>query len=323
MSAPRTPADSVTVSAATVEVYASRRYVGDETYTATPQNLIVKDLAEKYLAAGPNGGIPLRVEVVGGDGVPRDRAYTAAANQTVYSQLQELSAVEGGPEWTFGWERSVTGGAVFYTPVLYVGDRIGASPAVGMRPAATYRMPGAIRGFTQARDYTEGRGANFVTAWSSGQGEARPAESHTVADVDRPTFEYRWSPSSNITEAGTLAAHARRKASDLAAGNRALSLVADYESAPKLGVDWGIGDDIGYSVGGTVTGPRQTVVTGDAVTSWAEETAGAAAVSTQVGSWELVPAFPGGVRGTVRALGWRLSLTGVPTVEPVLAGGEV
>lgn len=323
LSAPRTPGDRLEVSAATVEVYATRRYVGDETYTGVPQNLIVKDLAEKYLAAGPNGGIPLRVEVVGGDGEPRDRTYTAAANQTVYNQLQELTAVAGGPEWTFGWERTVTDGVVFFTPVLYVGDRIGVSRPAGLSPAAVYRMPGSLRDFVQQADYGDGKGANYVSAWSSGQGDARPMESHTVTDPDRPTFEYRWSPSSNITEAATLLSHAQQMAADLAGGNRALTLVADYDAAPRLGVDWSIGDDIGYVVGGTTSGPHQVVVTGDAFTEWAEETAGSAAVSTSVKSWEKVPAFPGGARGVVRALGWRLNLGANPTVEPVLAGGEV
>lgn len=323
LSAPRTPGDRVEITAASVEVYAARRYVGDETYAGVPQNLIVKDLAEKYLAAGPNGGIPLRVEIVGGDGEPRDRTYTAASNQTVYSQLQELASVAGGPEWTFGWERTVTDGQVFYTPVLYVGDRIGVARPAGLSPAAVYRMPGSLRDFVQQADYGDGKGANYVSAWSSGQGDARPMESYTVPDPNRPTFEYRWSPSSNITEPGTLLSHAQRKGEAMANGGQALTLVADYDAVPRLGVDWRIGDDIGYAVGGRTSGPRQVVVTGDAFTEWAEETPGAAAVSTQVQSWEMVPAFPGGVRGVVRALGWRLNLGANPTVEPVLAGGEV
>lgn len=314
--------DYVPIAAATIEAYFARCYVGDRDFEGVGQNLIAKALIEEFVATGPNGGIPIRVEVVGGDGEPRDRHYKDSANQTVYSQLQELAGVTGGPEWTVGWERSVVDGEVYYTPVFYVGDRIGSSPADGLAPAATYRMPGPLRSFRRGRGWKTGKGANHVVAYSSGTGDSVPSASHTVADPDRPTVAFRFTPSTNITESDTLDAHAQRKAADLSRGERAISMVADYESSPKFGVDWFIGDDIGYSVGGTVSGPRQVVVTGDAVTEWAEETAGAAAVTTETQSWESVPAFPGGARGIERALGWRLNLDGVPTIEPILAGGE-
>ena len=289
LASPRTDADRVELTLPTAEAYLDARYVGDEDYGnegagLVGQNLIVKDLVEKYVAAGPNGGIPIRVEVLGGDGTPRERHYRDAANETVYSRLQELSKLPGGPEWTIGWEHSVVDGVVRYTPVLYVGDRIGSSPMPGMGPGAVFRLPGAVSSTRQERDYSRGKGANHVRAWSAGQGDEHPAASYTVPDLDRPTVEYRFSPSTSIVDEATLAAHAERKGLSMAQGRRSFTVTANYDSArtPRLGVDWGVGDDIGLVLA--------------------------------------APAWPRGVRSVHRALGWRMTLDGVPTVAPVLAG---
>jgi hypothetical protein len=69
------------------------------------------------------------------------------------------------------------------------------------------------------------------------------------------------------------------------------------ENAPRLGIDWSIGDDIGYVIGGS-------------------------AVDERGQEYETVPGFPGGVQGSARAIGWELNLTGIETVTPVLQDGE-
>jgi len=71
----------------------------------------------------------------------------------------------------------------------------------------------------------------------------------------------------------------------MADGTTAVSLRAVAEEAPRLGVDWFIGDDIGYAIGAEV------------------------------------PGFPGGLSGTGRAVGWELTLTEPQMVEPLLLGG--
>lgn len=283
----RTAGDEVALSLATPErFYLGGRYVGDVTYTSTAQGAIASDLVTDWVL---DGTVPMRVEIVGADATTRDRAYTATQHKTVLAALTELSGVQGGPEFAIGWEQCDDASVVCYRPVLYVGDRIGTPVPVGMGPAATFELPGPVASVEFVEDFGEGNGANSVTAYSSGSGEAVPAATATATDPDRPTIEYHWSPSTAITESGTLASHAARAVAALAQGARSLSLTAVQSEAPRLGVDWWIGDDVGYGV--------------------------------------TAPAFPGGLSGTARALGWemvfpRAGQSGPVMVTPVLASDE-
>jgi len=295
LDAERTSDDEVPVSVATIEAYFADRYVGDETYTKVGQNLIVKDLVEKYAARGRNGGIPIRVVVLDGPGALRDRTYTDRAGKTLYSALRELSGIIGGPEWTVEWEWLHDPERI--VPVLYVGTRVGKAAAPGLDVAATFEMPGSVESVSLIHTYKAGSGANDVMAYSTANGDEQPQSRHVVtADPERPTIEYRWSPSSSIVETATLNDHAAAKARELAGGARVLSLTSTVAGAPRLGHDWSIGDDVGYVVCGTVDDGREV--------------------------YESVPAFPGGMRGTARAIGWELTLSGVETVVPVLQNGE-
>ena len=295
LDAERTSDDELPVSVATIEAYFADRYVGDETYTQVGQNLIVKDLVEKYAARGRNGGIPIRVVVLDGPGKLRNRTYTDQAGKTLYSALRELSGVIGGPEWTVEWEWLHDPERI--VPVLYVGTRVGKAPAPGLDVAATFEMPGSVQSVSVLDTYKSGSGANDVMAYSTATGDEQPQSQHVVTkDPERPTIEYRWSPSSSITDTNTLDDHATAKAHEMAGGARVISLTSTVAGAPRLGLDWSIGDDVGYVVGGTVDDGSRV--------------------------YESVPAFPGGIRGTARAIGWELTLTGVETVVPVLQNGE-
>lgn len=292
LDAERTDADVLPVSVATVESYFADRYVGDVTYSRVGQNLIVKDLVERYAARGPNGGIPIRVVVLDGPGVLRDREYKDRGGKTLYSALRELAGVEGGPEWTVEWEWLHDPERI--TPVLYVGTRVGVAPAPGLLPAAVFEMPGPVRAVSTTHSYKAGAGANDVMAYSTANGDEQPQSQHMVTrDAERPTIEYRWSPSSSITEISTLDSHARAKAAEMAGGSRVTSLTAVAQDAPRLGLEWSIGDDVGYVIGGP----------------------------DRFGA-ETVPAFPGGFSGVARAIGWELALGEIDVVTPVLQNGE-
>lgn len=284
--------DVVPVSLGTIPAYFDVRYVGSKTYTQTGQNSIVADLISLYVGSGSNGGIPIRVQVVnGGSGTLRDRTYDDADDKTVYSVLQELTDVIGGPEWYVGWEWLHNPERI--TPVLYVGDRVGVAAAAGMNPAATFEIPGPVSSASVAESYKSGKGANDVMATSTASADVRPQSSHVVTpDPDRPTVEYRFTPSTSITNVATLNGHAQAKALLMAGGAKSVSLSAVVKDAPRLGVDWNLGDDIGYVIGGPDRYGRETV-----------------------------PAFPGGRRGTARAIGWELDLSEPARVTPILAGG--
>lgn len=289
----RSDNDTISVSVATPEAYFDRRYVGDEAFVGVDQNTIVSTLVAKYAARGSNGGLPLRVEVVGPSGAARSRTYADQSDKTLYSVLTELMAVDGGPEWTIGWERTRT----LITPVLRVGTRIGRAVTDGLGPNATFEIPGPVSEVELEEDYSAAGGANDVLATSSASADARPQSRHVVTvDPERPTFEHRFSPSTSITDVGTLNAHATARAAAIRDGALALSLGSVTKSAPRVGVDWSAGDDIGYVVGGLDRFGRETV-----------------------------PGFPGGLTGVARAVGWELSFanaSGPERITPVLQDPE-
>ena len=264
----RVPSGGVKMSLVTAEGYMDRVYVGDVVFS-TGQNQIVKSLAETYAKTGAKRGLPLRVEIVGGDGEVRDRTYKDTEDKTLYSVLSDLSGVIGGPEWTIRWEwvddRSLG-------LVLTVSDRIGSPPPAGLNPAAQFYLPGSVSDAELVEGYGSDEGANDIMAVSSGTEDARPQSPHQANNTDqRPRFEYRWTPSTSITDVDTLTAHAQRALAAMKDGSLALTLTANREEAPKLGRDWFLGDDIGFSIE--------------------------------------APEFPGGLAGTARCVGWELTET--------------
>jgi len=286
----RDESNTVALTLVTPDGYLDRRYTGDQSFTATDQNTIVSTLVE-LAAAGPSGGIPITTTVVGAAGTVRDRAYADQDDKTIYSAIADLMGVQGGPEWYIGWQHLTA--PERYVPVLYVGSRIGQAATPGLSPAATFEMPGPVTSFKLVEDYTDGKGANAVMAYSSGQGTARPQSPvQSVVDPNRPTFEYRWTPSTSILDVDTLTSWATSALTGLEGGSNtiALSASATDKGCPQLGVDWNLGDDIGFNIGGLDANGR-----------------------------DLVPSCPGGYEGTGRAIGWQLELSNTPTVTPVLA----
>jgi hypothetical protein len=286
---PRTLGNELTLSLATVEQYLDRRYVGDHAYAdpGTGQNTIVSDLVSLYVATGSNGGIPIRVQVVTpGAGKLRTRTYKDISDKTVYSALTELMGVQDGPEWTIGTEWQSNPERLTF--VLYVGDRIGSGAPAGLDPNAVFEAPGIVSDLELMEDYSANNSGNDFMATSTANGDQRPQSAHViVADPDRPTFERRFTPSTSITNVSTLNDHAQKKASIEGAGSATLSMSAVTAKAPRVGTDWGIGDDVKYIVGE---------------------------------SGRPVPAFPGGSDGTVRATGWQLDFGSVNVMTPILDG---
>lgn len=272
----------VKLSLVTAEGYFDRVYVGDQTFTGMAQNVIVKTLVEAYAKTGALRGLPLRVQIVGGNGVARDRTYKDADDKTLYSVLSDLSGVIGGSEWTVGWEWVGAGLGL----VLFVGDRVGAPSPAGLNPAAQFYLPGSVTDAELVEGYGASEGANDVMAVSSSSGGVRPQSPHQTNNTDlRPRFEYRWSPSNSITSVDTLTAHAQRALAAMKNGTVALTLSANRQEAPQLGLDWHLGDDVGFDIKG--------------------------------------PEFPGGIYGTARCVGWEMTDTTVTPLLDVTAIGGI
>jgi hypothetical protein len=272
--------DDVKLSLVTAEGYFDRVYVGNEKFAGIPQNTIVKNLVEKYAKTGTKRGLPIRVQIIGGTGQELGKEYTDFEDKSLYSVLTELSGMLGGPEWTVEWEWVDTQKLGL---VLTVGDRIGSTPPDGLGPAAQFYLPGAVTSAELEEGYGADEGANDVMAVSSGVDDARPQSQHQTNTADlRPRFEYRWTPDTNINVNETLDSHAQRALAAMKDGTVALSLTANREEAPKLGREWRIGDDIGFDL--------------------------------------TAPAWPDGISGTARAVGWELTdstVTPLVDVSPI------
>lgn len=237
--------DFIQLDLATIESYFDGRYVGDETFTGMDQNLIVQYLVNKY--AGGADGIPIRVQIVGAAGVARDHSWLDSGDKTLYSVLGELSGLIGGPEWTVGWEVVNN----LYTPVLYVGTRIGNAVSPGLGPNATFNLPGPVSKAKLVESYSSGQGANNVMATSSGAAGARPqspAQIPAGGYGNRPRIDYRWSPGTSITTVSDLTTHAQRALGAMKDGSTALTITAARLEAPQIGQDFGIGDDVGFDL---------------------------------------------------------------------------
>lgn len=286
----RTDKDVISLDLATAEAYLDRRYVVNKTYTSIGQNAIVSDLITSFIADGVKPGIPIRVQTVtAGTGALRTRTYLDSDDKTVYSALSDLAGVIGGPEWYIGWEWQHNPERI--TPVLYVGNRIGNPTPTGLGPAATFEIPGSISTIQVDEDYSSGKGATSVIAVSTAQGNVRPQSPAQVdnSDPELPTFEYRYTPSTSISDVSRLTTHAQAALSNLATGALSVGLSSLAAEGPQLGIDWFLGDDVGFVIGGLDTQGKDTV-----------------------------PSFPGGISGVARVLGWELTLSETPVITPIL-----
>lgn len=231
--------DGVTLSMATAEDYFNDRYVGDETFFTWPQNDIVEYLVNKY--AGGADGIPIRVVKLPGANPTHGRTYEDSSDKSLYSILDELSGILNGPEWTITWEWVGTRLGL----VLTVGARLGSPAPAGLGPASWFHLPGNVSDAELVEGYRRGDGANDVMAVSSGSADARPQSPRQVAAADgRPKIEFRWSPSTSITEIPTLTGHAQRALAGMKDGTVALAITANKEGTTAFN----LGDDVGFDL---------------------------------------------------------------------------
>lgn len=311
----RSLGDVMSLTLSTLEAMLDEFYVGDVTYTGVDQCELAADLVEQFVLDGTHC---LEVEYEP-SAITRDREYTDDADKTVWSALSELAGVIGGPEFTVSWkwlhdpERLI--------PVLMIRDRVGSAPIEGLDPAATFET-GNLTDATYTEDYSAGKFANDVIASSSGVGAARPESPRQVsADADRPTSQYRFTPSTSITNVDTLTDHARKVLAAMRTGSRSLSLTAINAGSVRLGKHWRLGDDVGYRIGGVGSAPDTEYVPDAYPDTYTDAYRSVALVKKYPNGRDTVPAFPGGLTGTARAIGWELDLTEPQTVTPILELG--
>lgn len=227
--------EGLSLTLATVEHYLDSVYVGDHVYSNRDQCEIVKDLVSSTL----DGHRFMFSVEASPSRVRRDRTYEADSGKTLLSAIQELSNVQGGPEWCMSWKAS--GGV--YLPVLTVADRIGS-----VTPVTTFDES-VMTSFKVLEDYTSGYGANMVWAVGSTSGEDQLRSDTMVAGQDyRPVVEHVVRLSSSIIRKETLNAHASSALQQLRDGTNTVAMTLSLLAAPILYEEWKPGDVVAWTV---------------------------------------------------------------------------
>lgn len=272
------------IACVSIEGYLDRRYVRDHAFVQQDEAVIATSL----VGDANIEGISIIVDAPD-TGTLRDRTYFDKDDATVYSRLQELSGVIGGPEWTIDIEWADSTETAF-TKVFRLRPRIGvvsSQPTAVFTTGSTSAVLSSVGAsgatYMLREDWSSRKGANHVVATSSGEGEDKPqsapARDETLIAAGWPRYEHRFNAGSSIINIATLDAHAQRALELMRHGARTLSIVTRADAYPMLGTDWSIGDDIGFELQGH--------------------------------------GHPDGLTGIARAVGWRLDAQ-AGTVSPVL-----
>jgi len=241
---PRTGGSSQTVQlgAATLERYLDGRYPGDQTLIAVDQASVISALATPALTGGP----PIVIDSVA-TGTTMNYLVSDSDDKTILSCLKEVMALEGGPEWTIdvAWNASQNG---FQFP-LRIRSAIGSQSTT---PEATFDFPGCVATYGLAESYEAEKGATSVIARGEGEGTSRltstPHLATSLIAAGWPTWEYRYTPASGVTDPDQLNAHAANSAALMGQGAQVWSIQATASRSPRLGTDWGLGDSVHLAV---------------------------------------------------------------------------
>lgn len=249
--------ESVTLNLVTLEAYLDRRYANDDfTFTGADQ---VSQIAHDMIASTLAEGVLFTIDAPYSNW-KRDRTYLLDEDKTILSILNELADVENGIEFTvdLAWADGDT--HMVLDRIIRIRDRVGTAYLGNFgtesdSPVAVFHMPGSVTDFQYVEDYSAEAGANAVMAVSSGEGDDRPESAiHIALDVvigwggSMPRFEKRFTPSTSITDTGTLDDHARDELQQTWDGTNELTLEAYLDTAPRLNSDWFLGDDVGVSL---------------------------------------------------------------------------
>jgi hypothetical protein len=254
-----TPA-TMPLGCVSIEGYLQHRFVGDHVWNNADESSVIAAglLGDAGALAGVGSGIGLIVDAPP-TGRSRDRTYLATDHRNVYDALSELMAVRNGPEWTIDLDWT-DGTHTAVALIARVRSRLGiaaTSPQAIFETTADSvfaSQGGADATYELAEDNSGDRYANFVVAYGSGEGEDQPqsdpAIDHDVLDTGAPIWEQHYRPSTSITSVSVLDEHAEAQLARVHGGAQLLTITSRLAAYPRYGVDWQLGDDIGWQLAG-------------------------------------------------------------------------
>jgi hypothetical protein len=235
------PGPWVQCSLDSLERYFNRRYINS---TFSFNEVDVAQIAVDVLAPIVADLDPLEVNATM-TGTAVSGFYDTTDNKRVGSLLDDLSATKlaGGIEWTVDLEWA----DAEHTQLRYVvriAPRLGTAGGVA---ATRWTMPGCVTDFTYLEDDGEETGANDTIALSSGEGESKPMSTrYEATDLleAEARFERRFTPATSITSTETLDQYAEADHAATRLGFTQLTITANLDAAPRVNLDWWMGDDI-------------------------------------------------------------------------------
>lgn len=246
---------TVDLACVSLEGYLDRRYITGHMWTAQDQTSVI---VAGLVGDANTEGIALIVDAPA-SGILHDREYKETDNKTVYSGLRELMGVQAGPEWTIDLSWADAEETVIAKTVR-ARSRIGVAATT---PEAVFETTAnavfSSLGASEARykymqDYTSGKGANHIVAYSSGEGDdqprSAPVRDEVLLSAGWPRWEYRFQPSTSISNTATLDGHATGKLPLMRLGAKTYAVTARWSAYPALGTHWNIGDDVGWKLTG-------------------------------------------------------------------------
>ncbi|MGW0626416.1 hypothetical protein [Streptomyces sp. NPDC002758] len=234
--------NSVQLGAATLETYLDARFPGTQALIGVDQAAVISALVTPALTGGP----PIVIDAPS-TGTVMDYLSSDGDDKTCLSCLTEIMGLDGGPEWTIDvvWNAGHSG---FQFP-LRVRKQIGTqAPA----PEAVFDFPGCVAEYVLSESYEQGKGASRVIARGEGEGSSRltsaPQEATALIANGWPVWEYRYTPSTGITDPDQLTAHAAASLALMAQGAQVWTVQGVASRSPRIGTDWGLGDTVRVSV---------------------------------------------------------------------------
>ncbi|MEV4437477.1 hypothetical protein AB0K09_00420 [Streptomyces sp. NPDC049577] len=256
-------ANTVTLQAATPERYLDSRYPGDQTLIGADQATVITSLITPALTQGP----PFVMDAPA-TGSTMDFLVQDGDDKTIFSCLQEVMGMDGGPEWTVDVAWSDASRTGFTLPVR-VRATIGAQTNT---PEGTFDFPGCVNTYQLSESYEASKGATVVQARGEGEGTSRLMSGVHTADAliagGWPRWVYRFTPATGVTDPVQLNAHAAKALALMQTGARIWQVEAVASRAPRLGSDWSLGDSVRIAV---TTSPRHPTGTDVVARAWAWE----------------------------------------------------
>lgn len=234
-------ATDANLNCASVASYLNRRFVGTHTYNAGPGETDGQIITDLLADAAPEGlDFILDIDCP----TPRAVRYLAPEHKPVLQALQELSAMDGGPEWTI--KAQWTDVSRTSVDLVFVArTRLGYA---GTTPTARFDFPGAVDSYEVDDDFSEGHGSNAVTAQNSSGGASASARDDAAITLQGwPRWE-ELAPTSGTLDITGLNGVAKSALQWRARGQTTNQLKVSLTYGPQYRRDLELGDNVTWFV---------------------------------------------------------------------------